>query len=191
MEILFEYCWHSIANKTGSGNCQTFVKVTQPSGHNNESRDTRKQIRLANTQVYKTQVSFVAIFKVKSGVPDPSIFFRRKDADRENKNLEGKDGTYLDFDVPQKTNVLKEPPPFKMKIRWGWTESIISRKTAKLIAFNDVVDSLRDWVQDVFFPEEFFYATLATLNREKLMDGEVLQGNEKFDVLILEFSLKS
>ena len=52
----------------------------------------------------------------------------------------------------------------------------MSRKTAKLILYNDVVDSLRDWVADVFFPEEFFYATLATLDRGKLGEGEVIQG---------------
>ena len=52
----------------------------------------------------------------------------------------------------------------------------MSRKTAKLILYNDVVDSLRDWVADVFFPEEFFYATLATLDRSKLENGEVKQG---------------
>ena len=63
-----------------------------------------------------------------------------------------------------------------MKIRWGWTESILSRKTAKLIFHNDIIKSLRDWVQDVFFPEEFFYATLATLDRNKLEKEEVKQG---------------
>ena len=93
-----------------------------------------------------------------------------------NRNLEGKDNWYLKSDVPQRTDIEKEPAPHGMKIRWGWTESILSRKTAKLIFHNDIIKSLRDWVQDVFFPEEFFYATLATLDRNKLEKGEVKQG---------------
>ena len=105
-----------------------------------------------------------------------SNFFSQKNDEYDNKNLEGQNGAYLENDVPQKTNVRKEDPPHGLKIRWGWTESILSRKTAKLIMFNDVVDSLRDWVQDVFFPEEFFYATLATLDRNKLTEGEIVQG---------------
>ena len=46
------------------------------------------------------------------------------------------------------------------------------------------MDSLRDWVADVFFPEEFFYATLATLDRGKLSEGEVIQGINLFSYLI-------
>ena len=73
----------------------------------------------------------------------------------------------------------QDPPPHNLKIRWGWTESILSRKTAKLIIYNDIVKSLRDWVQDVFFPEEFFFATLSTLDRGKLGEGQVDQGKIK------------
>ena len=61
-------------------------------------------------------------------------------------------------------------------IRWGWTESIISRRTAKLIQESEFIDLLREWVQDIFFPEEFFYATLATINRNELAKGKVVQG---------------
>ena len=106
-----------------------------------------------------------------------------------NKNLEGQNGAYLDSDVPQKTDVLKEPPPHNLKIRWGWTESILSRKTAKLIVYNEIIDSLRDWVQDVFFPEEFFYATLATLDRNKLTEGEAVQGKYLFFHLLTESAI--
>lgn len=65
-----------------------------------------------------------------------------------------------------------------MKIRWGWTESIISRDTADLILHNEVMQNLRHWVKDVFFPEEFFYATLATINKSELREGRVEQGKQ-------------
>jgi GTPase involved in cell partitioning and DNA repair len=116
-----------------------------------------------------------------------SYFRSRKNASGKNQNLEGKDGAYLTIDVPQRTNVVKEPPPHDLKIRWGWTESILSRKTAKLIIYNDIVESLRDWVQDVFFPEEFFFATLSTLDRGKLGEGEVVQGKLN-SVWLMSFS---
>ena len=95
---------------------------------------------------------------------------------RPNKNLEGHDGAYLQADVPQRTNIRKENPPHNVTIRWGWTESIISRRTAKLIQESEFIDLLREWVQDIFFPEEFFYATLATINRNELAKGKVVQG---------------
>ena len=68
-------------------------------------------------------------------------------------NMEGKDGAYLQNDVPQRTEERKEAPPFDLTIRWGWTESVISRRTAKMIINNKPLQELRKWVQDVFFPE--------------------------------------
>ena len=71
-------------------------------------------------------------------------------------NMEGKDGAYLQNDVPQRTEERKETPPFDLTIRWGWTESVISRRTAKMIINNKPLQELRKWVQDVFFPEVLF-----------------------------------
>ena len=72
---------------------------------------------------------------------------------RDNVNMEGKDGAYLQNDVPQRTEEIKEKPPFDLTIRWGWTESVISRRTAKMIINIKPLQELRKWVQDVFFPE--------------------------------------
>ena len=45
-------------------------------------------------------------------------------------------------------------------------------------------------VQDVFFPEEFFFATLSTLDRGKLGEGEVVQGKSKIQLKmeVIKFS---
>ena len=109
-------------------------------------------------------------------VPIEIHFSKNNNLNRENINMEAKDGSYFIFDVPQRTEIEKEKPPYDLKIRWGWTESIISRNTAELILHNKQIQHLRDWVQDIFFPEEFFYATLATLDKNKLRMGKVDQG---------------
>ena len=100
---------------------------------------------------------------------------RNNDSIKENKNLEGHDGGYSKNFLPQRTQLKKEKPPHNLKIRWGWTESIVSRNTAKVILTRKTVENLRNWVQDVFFPEEFFYATLATMNKAELKKGNVIQ----------------
>ena len=88
---------------------------------------------------------------------------------RDNANMEGKDGAYLQNDVPQRTEEKKETPPFDLTIRWGWTESVISRRTAKMIINNKPIQDLRKWVQDVFFPEVLpFLITHSALNFSKM-----------------------
>ena len=82
-----------------------------------------------------------------------SLHRQIQDKVRENVNMEGKDGAYLQNDVPQRTEETKETPPFDLTIRWGWTESVISRRTARMIINNKLLQELRKWVQDVFFPE--------------------------------------
>ena len=84
----------------------------------------------------------------------------------------------------------KEKPPNDLKIRWGWTESIVSRNTAKMIFSRKPVQNLRNWVQDVFFPEEFFYATLATMDKAELKKGNVIQGL-KFEQIFYYFFKKA
>ena len=50
------------------------------------------------------------------------------------------------------------------------TESIVSRETCKFMLENQVAKEFREWVQDIKAPEEFFYATLARVDRQSAID---------------------
>ena len=50
------------------------------------------------------------------------------------------------------------------------TESIISRETCEFLLSNQVAHEFREWLQDIKAPEEFFYATLARVDRQSALD---------------------
>lgn len=50
------------------------------------------------------------------------------------------------------------------------TESIISRETCSFLLNNQVAKEFREWLQDIKAPEEFFYATLARVDRQSALD---------------------
>jgi hypothetical protein len=50
------------------------------------------------------------------------------------------------------------------------TESIIARDTCDFLLNNQVAKEFREWLQDVKAPEEFFYATLARVDRQSAFD---------------------
>ena len=61
-------------------------------------------------------------------------------------------------------------PPRGIVPYYNMTESIISRETCQFMLTNQVANEFRDWLQDIKAPEEFFYATLARVDRQSATD---------------------
>ena len=64
----------------------------------------------------------------------------------------------------------KEPPPRGIVPYYNMTESVISRETCQFLIKNQVALEFREWLQDIKAPEEFFYATLARVDRQSALD---------------------
>ena len=61
-------------------------------------------------------------------------------------------------------------PPRGIVPYYNMTESIISRDTCDFLLKNQVAMEFREWLQDIKAPEEFFYATLARVDRQSALD---------------------
>ena len=61
-------------------------------------------------------------------------------------------------------------PPRGIVPYYNMTESIVSRDTCKFMLENEVAKEFRQWLQDIKAPEEFFYATLARVDRQSAID---------------------
>ena len=62
---------------------------------------------------------------------------------------------------------------------YNMTESVISRETCEFLLTNQVAKEFRNWLQDIKAPEEFFYATMARVDRQSALDldKKVYMGN--------------
>ena len=82
--------------------------------------------------------------------------------------------------IPYKSSQRKMRPPRGLIPYYNMTESVISRKTAEFLLYNQVAREFRHWVQDIKAPEEFFYATLARVDQQSAINPgrfSVLQGS--------------
>lgn len=79
---------------------------------------------------------------------------------------------YHDDLLPYRTTIPKERPPRGIVPYYNMTESVISRSTAEFVLTNPLAKEFREWLQDIKAPEEFFYATLARVDRKSVADGD-------------------
>jgi len=72
--------------------------------------------------------------------------------------------------VPQRTDILKTPPPRNITIMSGLKNVAITRKFADFVINSEIGKELRSWLQDVQVAVEHFYPTLAVIftNSEEL-----------------------
>ena len=86
--------------------------------------------------------------------------------------------------VPQRTSVLKSPPPKNLTIMYGLKNSAISREFGEFVINAAIAKDLRSWLWDVQVAVEHFYPTLATVfvNKEhtKLQDFTHMQEFNSF-----------
>ena len=107
------------------------------------------------------------------------MLFKYRTPDQYNfTDFETITGSYQWVYMPTKTDIKKPPFPLEIEMRFGLTESIISRPSAiwYFSPQNQFTQAYYEWMSDVFSPEEYFFATASTYQRKINEKGQIIQG---------------